>query len=209
MNSNAMRRPRDLLRIEDLHVSFSLMGARITAVRGASLRVLPGKVTALVGESGSGKSVISQTAMGLQPPTARVSGRILFDDPLSDEGPIDILPLPRDGRKIRSIRGGRMGMIFQEPMTSFSPLHTIGDQIGESLAIHSGLAGAERRERCEDMLSRVGFADPRKVYDMYSFELSGGISSSSCATCSSRWTWPCCSSRTISASSPTSPTRWW
>ncbi|MEW9617549.1 ABC transporter ATP-binding protein [Shinella sp. S4-D37] len=175
MNSNAMRRPRDLLRIEDLHVSFSLMGARITAVRGASLRVLPGKVTALVGESGSGKSVISQTAMGLQPPTAHVSGRILFDDPLSDEGPLDILPLPRDGRKIRSIRGGRMGMIFQEPMTSFSPLHTIGDQIGESLAIHSGLAGAQMRERCEDMLSRVGFADPRKVYDMYSFELSGGM----------------------------------
>lgn len=175
MNSNAMRRPRDLLRIEDLHVSFSLMGARITAVRGANLRVLPGKVTALVGESGSGKSVISQTAMGLQPPTARVTGKILFDDPLSDEGPIDILPLPRDGKKIRSIRGGRMGMIFQEPMTSFSPLHTIGDQISESLAIHTGLTVAEMRERCEDMLARVGFNNPRKVYDMYSFELSGGM----------------------------------
>ncbi|KNY16361.1 ABC transporter ATP-binding protein [Shinella sp. SUS2] len=175
MNSNAMRRPRDLLRIEDLHVSFSLMGARITAVRGANLRVLPGKVTALVGESGSGKSVISQTAMGLQPPTARVTGKILFDDPLSDEGPIDILPLPRDGKKIRSIRGGRMGMIFQEPMTSFSPLHTIGDQISESLVIHTGLTGAEMRERCEDMLGRVGFNNPRKVYDMYSFELSGGM----------------------------------
>ncbi|WP_082342445.1 ABC transporter ATP-binding protein [Shinella sp. SUS2] len=170
-----MRRPRDLLRIEDLHVSFSLMGARITAVRGANLRVLPGKVTALVGESGSGKSVISQTAMGLQPPTARVTGKILFDDPLSDEGPIDILPLPRDGKKIRSIRGGRMGMIFQEPMTSFSPLHTIGDQISESLVIHTGLTGAEMRERCEDMLGRVGFNNPRKVYDMYSFELSGGM----------------------------------
>ena len=175
MDSNATRRPRDLLRIEDLHVSFALLGARITAVRGASLRVLPGKVTALVGESGSGKSVISQTAMGLQPPTARVSGRILFDDPLSDRGPLDILSLPRDGRRIRAIRGGRMGMIFQEPMTSFSPLHTIGDQISETLTIHSGLTGAEMRERCEDMLARVGFSNPHKVYDMYSFELSGGM----------------------------------
>ncbi|WP_256119225.1 dipeptide ABC transporter ATP-binding protein [Shinella lacus] len=175
MDSNGIGRPRDLLRIEGLHVSFALMGARITAVRGASLRVLPGKVTALVGESGSGKSVISLAAMGLQAPSARVSGKILFDDPLSDKAPIDILSLPHDGQKIRSIRGGRMGMIFQEPMTSFSPLHTIGDQISETLRIHTGLTGAEMRERCEDMLSRVGFHNPRKVYDMYSFELSGGM----------------------------------
>ncbi|EHS50960.1 ABC transporter related protein [Rhizobium sp. PDO1-076] len=175
MSPSEMRPSKDLLRIENLHVSFSIMGASITAVRDANLRVLPGKVTALVGESGSGKSVISQTVMGLQAPTATVSGRILFDDPLSDSGQIDILPLPHDGPKIRSIRGGRMGMIFQEPMTSFSPLHTIGNQIGEALHIHSGLKGAEVRERCEHMLSRVGFPDPRKVFDMYSFELSGGM----------------------------------
>jgi len=73
----------DLLRIENLQVSFSIMGGQIEAVRGASLRILPGKVTALVGESGSGKSVIGQTIMGIQPRTARVNGRVLFSDPLN------------------------------------------------------------------------------------------------------------------------------
>ncbi len=164
----------DLLRIEDLKVSFQLMGGRVDAVKGASLRVLPGKVTALVGESGSGKSVISQTVMGLQPRIAQVDGRILFTDP-SLGGTCDILKLPRDGPKIRSIRGDRIGMIFQEPMTSFSALHTVGDQISEALRIHTGLSTAEQRERCEDMLGLVGFDHPRKVYDLYPFELSGGM----------------------------------
>ncbi len=143
--------------------------------RGASLRVLPGKVTALVGESGSGKSILSQTVMGLQPQMATVSGKVLFNDPEGDGSAIDMLTLPRDGRKIRSIRGRRMGMIFQEPMTSFSPLHTVGNQIEEALRIHTVLSGPERRDRCEEMLGMVGFQNPRKVFDMYPFELSGGM----------------------------------
>lgn len=131
----------DLLRIENLRVSFSLMGGTIDAVRGTSLRILPGKVTALVGESGSGKSVIGQTIMGIHPKTARVNGRVLFTDPENAAaGPIDMLQLPKDGREIRSIRGNRIGLIFQEPMTSFSPLHTIGNQIDEALRIHSILS---------------------------------------------------------------------
>ncbi|HCD84377.1 MAG TPA: ABC transporter ATP-binding protein, partial [Agrobacterium sp.] len=108
----------DLLRIENLRVSFSLMGGTIEAVRGASLRILPGKVTALVGESGSGKSVIGQTIMGIHPKTARVNGRVLFTDPKNTAaGPVDLLQLPKDGREIRAIRGNRIGLIFQEPMT--------------------------------------------------------------------------------------------
>ena len=165
----------DLLRIEDLHVSFPLPGGRIEAVKGASLRVLPGKVTALVGESGSGKSVISQVIMGLQPEVANVRGRVLFSDPLDPDVQHDMVQLPHDGRKIRSIRGNRIGMIFQEPMTSFSPLHTIGNQISELLREHAVLTPSEERERCEHMLGLVGFSDPGKVFDMYSFELSGGM----------------------------------
>jgi len=165
----------DLLRIENLEVTFPMPGGRIKAVKGASLRVLPGKVTALVGESGSGKSVISQVVMGLQPEFAEVSGKVLFTDPLDPDAVCDTVQLPRDGRKIRSIRGGRIGMIFQEPMTSFSPLHTIGDQISENLRQHSVLTPAEQRKRCEEMLAQVGFERPEKVFDMYSFELSGGM----------------------------------
>ena len=166
----------DLLRIENLQVSFSIMGGQIEAVRGASLRILPGKVTALVGESGSGKSVIGQTIMGIQPRTARVNGRVLFSDPLKpDERPIDLLQLEPDGKPLRAIRGNRIGLIFQEPMTSFSPLHTIGNQIDEALRIHSVLTPKERQEKMEETLDLVGFSNPAKICQMYPFELSGGM----------------------------------
>ena len=170
-----LNRKNDLLRIENLAVRFPLPGGHIDAVKGASLRVLPGKVTALVGESGSGKSVISQVIMGLQPENATVSGRVLFTDPAEPDTVHDIVTLPHDGRKIRSIRGRRIGMIFQEPMTSFSPLHTIGNQITELLQQHTLLSPKEQRAKCEDMLGLVGFDHPDKVFDMYSFELSGGM----------------------------------
>ena len=164
----------DLLRIEDLNVSFSMMGGKIEAVRGASLRVSPGKVTALVGESGSGKSVISQAVMGILPNIASVSGKILFCDP-HNPTPVDIVQLPRDGVEIRSLRGLRMGKIFQEPMTSLSPLHTIGNQISEVLAIHTDDDKDARRQKTEEMLGLVGFSKPKRAYNMYPFELSGGM----------------------------------
>ncbi|WP_275784476.1 dipeptide ABC transporter ATP-binding protein [Pararhizobium gei] len=170
MNSGA-----DLLRIEDLSISFAMLGGQIDAVRKASLRVMPGKVTALVGESGSGKSVISQAVMGILPKTASTSGRILFCDPAASSTPVDLLRLPRDGKEIRHLRGNRIGKIFQEPMTSLSPLHTIGNQISESLTIHTPMTRSERRERTEEMLGLVGFAKPARAFDMYSFELSGGM----------------------------------
>ncbi|MGQ0565388.1 MAG: ABC transporter ATP-binding protein [Gemmobacter sp.] len=164
----------DLLRIEDLHVSFQLATGRLDALKGVSLRVLPGKITALVGESGSGKSVLGQAVMGLQPAVAQVSGRVLFTDPRVGTT-TDLLTLPRDGRAIRAVRGGRIGMIFQEPMTSFSPLHTVGNQIAEALRIHTTLTPAEQRDRCEEMLGQVGFSNPARVFGMYPFELSGGM----------------------------------
>src|SRR5262245_43286072 len=165
----------DLLRIEDLSITFALLGGRIHAVRRANLRVLPGKVTALVGESGSGKSVISQAVMGILPRSATVSGRILFCDPERDWATTDILKLSRDGPEIRALRGSRMGKIFQEPMTSLSPLHTVGNQIGEVLKIHAGADRHEMRARTEEMLGLVGFPNPKRAHDMYPFELSGGM----------------------------------
>ncbi|NLR98311.1 ABC transporter ATP-binding protein [Rhizobium sp. P38BS-XIX] len=165
----------DLLRIENLDVSFSLYGDKLDVVKKANLRVLPGKVTALVGESGSGKSIISQSIMGILPAAARANGRILFTDPL-DGRTTDLLQLPRDGAEMRRLRGARMAKIFQEPMTSLSPLHTIGNQISEALRIHKpGISRAEQREKTEEMLHLVGFQDPNHTFDRYPFELSGGM----------------------------------
>ncbi|MEO5614652.1 MAG: ABC transporter ATP-binding protein, partial [Cypionkella sp.] len=165
----------DLLRVEDVKVSFPLATGQVDALKGVGLRVLPGKITALVGESGSGKSVLGQTIMGLQPDIARVSGRVLLADQATPGGTVEVLGLPRDGRLIRSVRGRKIGMIFQEPMTSFSALHTIGNQISEALRIHEPVSVKEQRERSEEMLSLVGFTKPGKVFDMYPFELSGGM----------------------------------
>ncbi|NTS33640.1 ABC transporter ATP-binding protein [Phyllobacterium sp. BT25] len=169
-----MKSGSDLLRIENLGISFSMLGGRLHVVKGANLRVLPGKVTALVGESGSGKSVISQSVMGILPNTAKATGKILFTDPL-DGRTTDILQLPTDGEQIRALRGSRMAKIFQEPMTSLSPLHTVGNQISEVLAIHTESSKEERRARTEEMLDNVGFSNPSRTYDMYPFELSGGM----------------------------------
>lgn len=166
----------DILRIEELGIAFALHASEITAVKDASFRVLPGKVTALVGESGSGKSVIAQAIMGILPrPGTITNGRILFTDPAAGCQETDITKFDTAGEEYRRLRGSRMSMIFQEPMTSLSPLHTIGDQIGEALRVHKPVTRKEERERTEEMLDLVGFPKPKRAYDMYPFELSGGL----------------------------------
>ncbi len=171
-----MKPVNDLLRIEDLGVGITLQSGQLEAVRSASLRVLPGKVTALVGESGSGKSVIAQTILGILPPVAKITkGRILFNDPEKPGSSIDLCQLDRDSEAYRALRGQRISMIFQEPMTALSPLHTVGNQIQEALTIHISLPEAEARRRAEEMLELVGFPDPKRAYGMYPFELSGGL----------------------------------
>jgi peptide/nickel transport system ATP-binding protein len=165
----------DLLRVEDLRVAFELHGASIEVLRGISFRVQPGKVVALVGESGSGKSVTSQAAMGLLPRNGRINGgTIAFHDPETGDRTI-LSELDRDGPQMRALRGSRMSMIFQEPMNSLSPLHTIGDQVSEALTVHQRVDRKAARAATEDMLAKVGFPDPVSAFDMYAFELSGGL----------------------------------
>ncbi|WP_283192996.1 ABC transporter ATP-binding protein [Rhizobium sp. AN80A] len=164
----------DLLRIENLDISFSVFGDKLRVVKNANLRILPGKVTALVGESGSGKSVISQSIMGILPNPAQASGSIVFTDPLDGKA-TDILQYSRDSEEMRDLRGRRMATIFQEPMTSLSPLHTVGNQISGSLLIHTEATKKEARQKTEEMLGLVGFANPKRTFDMYPFELSGGM----------------------------------
>jgi peptide/nickel transport system ATP-binding protein len=166
----------DLIQINDLRVEFSLLGGALEAVKGASFRIRPGTTVALVGESGSGKSVIAQSIMGILPEVGRITGgEILFADPRAGEGITDIAKLPRDSEAMRAIRGGRISMIFQEPMTSLSQFHTIGDQIGEALHLHRDIGEDEGREVVVKMLRLVGFPDPTDALNKYAFELSGGL----------------------------------
>ena len=168
--------PSDVLRIEDLRISFEMHGHLNEVVKGVSLRVPAGRTVALVGESGSGKTVISQAIMGLLPRNGVITqGRILFSDPIKDGKTLDIAQLPADGTKMRKLRGGRIGMIFQEPMSSLSPVHTVGSQIEEALQLHRPHPRKEARAVTEKMLGLVGFRDPSRSYDRYSFELSGGL----------------------------------
>ncbi|MCZ6646019.1 MAG: ABC transporter ATP-binding protein [SAR324 cluster bacterium] len=166
----------DLLRINNLKVEFNLPEGVVKAVDGVSLRIAAGSTVALVGESGSGKSVISQAVMGILPRTASITGgEILFDDPETPGNPIDIAKLPPDGVAMRKLRGSRISIIFQEPMSSLSPLHTIGDQISEVLYLHKKKSRAEALEIMEEMFHLIAFPNPKKAHRIYPFELSGGL----------------------------------
>jgi len=166
----------DLLRVENLHVRFAAPGGFISAVRGINFRIKPGSTVALVGESGSGKSAVSQSIMRILPRVGEITkGGIWFCDPRGDGNPIDLTRLPADGTQMRAIRGGRISMIFQEPMSSLSPLHTIGDQVGEALQLHRAVSAAEARSLTIEMLRLVGFPDAPRAWRSYPFELSGGL----------------------------------
>jgi peptide/nickel transport system ATP-binding protein len=165
-----------LLRIRDLEVGFDLPEGRLVAVNRVSFQVHAGSTVALVGESGSGKTVVSQAIMGLLPRTASiVGGSILFADPDAPGTTTDIARLHQDSKQMRGIRGGRISIIFQEPMTSLSALHTVGNQIQEALELHRDVSGREAVELTQDMLRLVGFPDPEKGLRTYPFELSGGL----------------------------------
>jgi peptide/nickel transport system ATP-binding protein len=166
----------DLLTVRDLKVYLDVDAGTVKAVDGVSFRIPAGGTVALVGESGSGKSVVAQSIMSILPRIARVeSGEIVFRDPNVPGSEVDISRLDPAGRAMEDIRGGRISIIFQEPMTALSPLHTIGNQIGEALALHREVDKRERREAVLEMLRRVGFPDPVKAEHTYPFELSGGL----------------------------------
>ena len=156
-----------LLSVEDLRVEFRIEGTRHRAVRGVDLAVHRGRTLGVVGESGCGKSVTSLAILRLvpQPPGHYAGGRIVFDGR-------DVLRL--GPREMQAIRGGRIGMIFQEPMTSLNPVYTCGDQIAESLAVHSELGAKAARERAVEMLDLVGLPSPRERARDHPHQLSGG-----------------------------------
>jgi peptide/nickel transport system ATP-binding protein len=157
-----------LLSIADLKVTFRGDDGRIThAVDGVDLAVARGATLGLVGESGCGKSVTSLAIMGLLPKaSADVTGRVTFDG-------IDLLAISDNA--LRDLRGERLAMIFQEPMTSLNPSYTIGEQIVETLTRHRGLSRGEARTRAIEMLRRVKIPSPERRVDDYPHKLSGGM----------------------------------
>ncbi len=164
-----------LLEVNNLAVDFSLNGSPVPALKDVSFKVRPGESVALVGESGSGKSVTSQAIMGILPLNATISaGEILFNHPESGKM-LDIAAIDADSDQMRSIRGGSISIIFQEPMTSLSPVHTIGDQISEALFLHRDASRQEGLQLTRTMLEHVGFPHPARAMKMYPFELSGGL----------------------------------
>lgn len=167
---------RPLLDIRDLKTHFYTDDGVVRAVDGVSLSIAPQKTLGVVGESGCGKSItaFSITRLIPSPPGNIENGQILFrKTPESD--PIDLVQLDPKGAQMRGIRGNDIAMIFQEPMTSLSPVHTVGNQIGEAIRLHQNADKTEARERAIDALDKVRLPRPDRQVDAYPHELSGGM----------------------------------
>jgi oligopeptide/dipeptide ABC transporter ATP-binding protein len=175
-----------LLEIRNLNIEFPALGAKsagrdrertakdaeaLRAVRDLSLSIAPGEVLGLVGESGSGKSLTSLAVMRLLPPQARVSGEIVFGE--AAPGPHNLTAL--DDASMRQLRGSRLAMIFQEPMTALNPVMRVGDQIAEAVLAHHSLARKEAWQRAVDAMNEVAISDPGRRARDYPHQLSGGM----------------------------------
>lgn len=154
-----------VLSVENLNIRFRQDGRVVHAVKGVSFTVGKGETVALVGESGSGKSVTALSTVALLPDSAQIDGSVVYNG-------TQMIGAPEPD--LRRIRGNDISFIFQEPMTSLNPLHTIEKQLGESLALHQGLKGEAARARILELLVKVGIRDPESRLTAYPHELSGG-----------------------------------
>jgi oligopeptide/dipeptide ABC transporter ATP-binding protein len=165
---------RNRLEVEDLKTYFFLDEGILKAVDGVSLTVGDQETIGVIGESGSGKTIMARSLLRLvAQPGEIVKGNVSLRR--KDGSIIDVLALAPDADEIRSLRGNDIAMVFQEPMTAFSPVHTIGNQIGEMVALHTDLKKREIREYVIDLLRRVGISNPGQRFDEYPHQLSGGM----------------------------------
>jgi oligopeptide/dipeptide ABC transporter ATP-binding protein len=168
-----------LLEVRHLKTHFFTDEGIVRAVDGVSYSIRRGRTIGIVGESGCGKSVTAQSILRIVPRPGRiVEGEILFNRrPAKDGGTpatVDLTKMDPQSREIRAIRGNEIALIFQEPMSSLSPVHTIGHQMIETIRLHQGVGKAEAREQAIDSLRRVGLPRPNEVVDRYTHQLSGG-----------------------------------
>ena len=157
-----------LLEIRNLKVRFTTRKKVLTAVDGVSLSIRPGEIVGVVGESGSGKSVMSQSILRLREYDSDVNyeGQVLFEGK-------DLLRVSQ--AEMRGIRGNRIAVIFQDPMTSLSPVHTVGRQLLEVLILHKKMTKQQAEERCGELLHLTGIPNPQDCMTKYPYELSGGM----------------------------------
>src|SRR5688572_19016877 len=167
-----------LLEIKDLRVSFPLDEGMVRAVEGVDLVVRRGEVLGVVGESGCGKSITAHSVLRIIPAPGRIdAGQILFHRPGPSGGNevVDLARLNPTGSEIRDIRGKDIAMIFQEPMSSFSPVHTIGSQVSEAILLHQQVTKAQAREMTIELLRLVGISGAAERVDNFPHQFSGGM----------------------------------
>ena len=174
-NKTSMHAPNPvLLQVQDLVTHFPVRQGVIKAVDGISFNVERGKTLCVVGESGSGKSVTARSILQIVDEPGRiVGGSMLLTRP--DGSSVDLAQLNPRGKEIRAVRGAEIAMIFQEPMSSLSPVHTVGNQIVEVLRLHLDMNKADARTRCIELLKQVEIPNAEKAIDRYTFEYSGGM----------------------------------
>ena len=168
-----MENQKPLLSINNLHVGFKMRQGFVNAVNGINLKLNAGQVLALVGESGSGKTVAARSILRIEAPGKITEGEIEYQSP--NHGMLNLHQLKAAGLQIRSIRWKEIAMIFQEPMTSFGPMHTFGNQIAEALIIHENVSKSEAYDRTLESLQEVGMPRPAKVMKQYPHQISGGM----------------------------------
>ncbi|NJN80822.1 MAG: ABC transporter ATP-binding protein [Caldilineaceae bacterium] len=170
-----------LLEIKDLKTYFFLDEGVVRAVDGVSFDVYRGKTLCVVGESGCGKSVMARSILQIVDRPGKIaSGNIFYNRRSGANGSetveqVDLAALHPRGREIRSIRGKDISMIFQEPMTSLSPIHTVGEQISEVITLHTDATAKEAKEHAIELMNRVGIPRPADRFGNYPFQLSGGM----------------------------------
>lgn len=163
-----------ILQVRDLQTHFFADEGVVRAVDGTSFDLHTGRTLGIVGESGCGKSVTARSILRIvERPGRIVSGQILLRRQTG--AVVYLTTLPTDGREMRSIRGGEIGLVFQEPMSSLSAFHTIGNQLIEGIRLHIPLGKRAARDRAIELLAMVGIPRPSQRIDAYSFELSGGL----------------------------------
>ena len=168
MDNNKINTNEPLLEMRGLRVMFPARKKYLSAVDGVALPIHPGEIVGVVGESGSGKSVMSQSILRLRDydTAVKYDGEIIFEGQ-------DLLKLNLS--QMRDIRGNRIAVIFQDPLTSLSPVHTVGKQMTEVLRLHKQMSKADAMARCHELLSLTGIPDPARSLKQYPYELSGGM----------------------------------
>ena len=162
-----------IIQVRNLGVNITMDEGLLTPVRGVDFEIHPGETLGLVGESGCGKSLTSKAILSINDKKCAATGEILFRN--DQDQVVDILKMNPRGKEIRAIRGKQISMIFQEPMVSFSPMYTIGNQINECTRLHITKDKVESKRITLEMMKMVGIANAEKRYDQYPHEFSGGM----------------------------------